>query len=185
MVNVGTPVIGYSGVAKLLHWLVVLLLCLQYVAAFNMPHIGRNPTMTPIISLHFSLGLLIIFVLLARLAWRWTHAEPPPQDGLPPWQLLTARVAHWALYALLVVLPLLGWLNASFRGFDLSFFGLFGVPRLVAPRSPGFAWTGDVHIALSYYFFLPIVGLHIAAALYHQFIKKDGVLGRMLPEGWT
>jgi cytochrome b561 len=184
MVNVSKSGIGYTGVAKLLHWLVVLLLCVQYVAALNMPHIGRNPTMTSIISFHISLGLLIFVVLLVRLIWRWTHAEPPPQDGLPPWQLLTAKIAHGALYALLLIIPMLGWLNASFRGFDLTFFGLFGVPRLVAPRSPGFAWTGDVHIALSYYFFLPIAGLHIAAALYHHFIKRDGVLGRMLPEEW-
>jgi cytochrome b561 len=172
---------GYTEVAKLLHWLVAILLCIQYAIAWNLPHFGRDTPMNTVISLHFSFGLLILCVLFIRLVWRWTHREPPPEDGLPPWQVLSARMVHWALYAVLIVIPLLGWANASFRGFDLTFFGLVGVPKLITPRSPGFAWTGDIHTVLSYYILLPIAGLHVAAALYHQFIRKDSVLRRMLP----
>jgi cytochrome b561 len=88
---------------------------------------------------------------------------------------------HYALYILLIVIPILGWLNASFRGFDVSLFGMFTLPKPIPARASGFAWTGDIHIFISYYVLLPVAGLHIAAALYHEFIRHDGVLRRMLP----
>jgi len=177
--------LGYTPAAKAFHWLVVALLVVQYGVAWKMPHIGRNTIPDTIINLHFSLGVLIIAVLVVRLGWRVTHPEPTPIAGLPPWQLYVARAVHWALYALLVVIPALGWMNASFRGFDVSFFGLFTMPKLVGTRAPGFGWTGDVHIILSYYVLLPLAGLHVAATLYHQFVRRDGVLARMLPSGWA
>jgi len=174
---------GYTGVAKLLHWLVVLLLAVQYVVAWNMPHIGRNTRPDAVINLHFSIGTLILAVVIVRLGWLWTHREPPPLAGIPPWQVTSSRVVHVLLYVLLVVTPILGWMNASFRGFPLVFFGLFELPPLMAPRTPGFAWTGDVHGLLAYYGILGLAGLHIAAALYHWLVRRDRVLQRMLPGG--
>jgi cytochrome b561 len=172
---------GYTPVAKLLHWLVVALLALQYVVAWNLPHIGRDTKPDTLINLHFSLGALILLVLGIRLVWRLTHPEPPPIVGLPPWQAVSAKAVHWLLYALLIAIPALGWLNASFRGFAILFFGQFPLPQLSAARAPGFAWTGDAHIIVAYYVLLPVARLHIAAALYHRFIRKDEVLARMLP----
>jgi cytochrome b561 len=67
----------------------------------------------------------------------------------------------------------------------VSLFGLLRVPQLIAARTPGFAWTGDVHSLLSNYVLLPLAGLHVAAALYHRFVRKDRVLQRMLPTAWT
>jgi cytochrome b561 len=167
---------GYTPVAKALHWLVVALLCCQYALAWAMPHIGRDTKPDRIINLHFSFGVLILLVLAVRLAWRWTHREPPPPAGLPRWAARGSRVIHYLLYGLLLLLPLLGWINASFRGFDVSLFGLVQLPPLIAPRTPGFAWTGDVHSLLSNYLLLPLAGLHIAAALYHRLVRKDRVL---------
>jgi cytochrome b561 len=114
------------------------------------------------------------------LTWRAGHPEPPPEDGLPPRQVQSARAVHWLLYALLFVLPVLGWLNASWRGFPVIMFGL-ELPKLLATRAPGGGWTGDVHALLATYGLLTLVGLHVAAALYHYFIRRDGVLQRMLP----
>jgi cytochrome b561 len=88
---------------------------------------------------------------------------------------------HWLLYALLFVLPILGWINAFWRGFPATVFGLFELPKLVATRAPGLRWTGDVHGLLANYLMLTLVGLHVAAGLYHYFIRRDGVLQRMLP----
>ena len=172
---------AYTPTAKLLHWLVVVLLIVQYIVAWSMPHIGRNTKPETFINLHFSLGALILFVVVARLAWRWTHPEPAPLDGLPPWQVQSARVMHYTLYLLLLVVPILGWMNASFRGFPIDVFGLVRLPALMATRTPGFAWTGDVHALISNYVVLTLAGLHIAAALYHRFVRRDGVLARMLP----
>jgi len=171
---------GYTCTAKSLHWLIVALLIAQFAAAWTMPHIGRNTPVTTVISLHFTIGIVILAVAVVRLVWRATHGEPEPQDGVPPWQVASARIVHWLLYALLFALPILGWINASWRGMPIVMFGV-ELPRLVATRAAGWGWTGDVHALLSNYLLLTLVGLHVLAALYHYFIRRDGVLQRMLP----
>ena len=171
---------GYTGTAKSLHWLIVALLIAQFVFAWTMPHIGRNTPVTTLISLHFTFGIIILAVAIVRLGWRLSHGEPKPEDGLPPWQTLSAQVTHWLLYLLLFVVPILGWINASWRGMPVVMFG-FELPKLLATRAPGWGWTGDVHGLLANYLMLALVGLHVAAALYHHFIRHDGVLKRMLP----
>lgn len=171
---------GYTGTAKTLHWLIVALLIGQFIVAWVMPDIGRNTPVTTVISLHFSFGIMILAIAVVRLGWRVTHGEPAPEDGVPPWQTASARVVHWLLYLLLFVIPILGWINASWRGMPIVMFGL-ELPKLVATRAPGFGWTGDVHMLLAYYGMLTLVGLHVAAGLYHYFWQRDGVLQRMLP----
>ena len=171
---------GYTGTAKALHWTIVALLIVQFIAAWTMPDIKRDTKPDTLINLHISVGVLILFVAVLRLTWRAGHPEPPPEDGLPPRQVQSARAVHWLLYALLFVLPVLGWLNASWRGFSVIMFGL-ELPKLLATRAPGGGWTGDVHALLATYGLLTLVGLHVAAALYHYFIRRDGVLQRMLP----
>jgi cytochrome b561 len=171
----------YSGAAKSLHWLVVALLIAQFIFAWTMPEIHRTVPVSTLIDLHVWFGILILFVAVVRLAVRATHGEPTPEDGLPPWQQQSARIVHWLLYGLLFIVPALGWMNASWRGMTVTFFGLFELPKLMATRAPGWGWTGDVHGLLANYLLLALVGLHVAAALYHQFIRRDGVLRRMLP----
>jgi cytochrome b561 len=172
---------GYSTTAKSLHWLIVALLLAQFVFAWTMPHIGRNTPVTTLISLHFTFGIIILVVAIVRLVWRGIQGEPPPLDGLPPWQVQSARVIHWLLYGLLLVIPILGWINASWRGMPIILFGA-ELPKLIATRMPGWGWTGDVHSLLAYYVMLTVIGLHIASALYHYFIRRDRVLQRMLPD---
>ncbi|HEX6613881.1 MAG TPA: cytochrome b [Rhodanobacteraceae bacterium] len=171
----------YTRTAIFLHWLILALLIAQYAVGWTMPHIGRNTPVTTLISLHFSIGVLIIGVIVIRLVWRILHSEPVPEDGVPPWQVRSARVIHWLLYLLLLVVPLLGWINASWRGMPITFFGLFHVPPLVGDHAAGWRWTGDVHTLIAEYGILPLVGLHVAAALYHYFVRRDRVLQRMLP----
>jgi cytochrome b561 len=171
---------GYTGAAKGLHWLIVALLIAQFTFAWTMPHIGRNTPITTLISLHFTFGIIILAVAMVRLLWRLGHNEPEPEAGIPPWQITTARVVHWSLYLLLFIVPLLGWINASWRNMPIVMFGL-ELPKLVAIRSPGWQWTGDVHGLLANYAMLILVGLHVLAALYHYFIRHDRVLQRMLP----
>lgn len=172
---------GYAGTAKFLHWLILALLIAQFIVAWSMPDIGRNTPLTTIISLHFSIGVLVLAVAVVRLAWRLTHGEPEPEDGLPPWQAQSARFLHWLLYLLLFVVPILGWINASWRGMAVTLFGLFELPKLIATRAPGWNWSGDIHMLLANYALLGLIGLHVAAALYHHFLRRDGVLRRMLP----
>jgi len=171
---------GYTGTAKVLHWLIVALLIAQFTFAWTMPHIGRNTPITTLISLHFTFGVIILAVAIVRLLWRLGHREPDPEAEIPPWQLTTARIVHWSLYSLLVVVPLLGWINASWRNMSVVMFGL-ELPKLIPSRAPGWQWTGDVHGVLANYAMLILVGLHVLAGLYHYFIRRDRVLQRMLP----
>lgn len=170
----------YTGTAKLLHWAVVALLIAQFIVAWTMPSMRRGTQPDTLISLHFSFGTLIALVAALRLGWRMGHGAPGPVDGLPSWQVNSARVVHGLLYALLFAVPILGWINASWRGMTVKLFGL-ELPKLIATRAPGWNWTGDVHGLLANYVLLALVGLHVAAALYHRFICRDGVLQRMLP----
>jgi cytochrome b561 len=173
---------GYSSTAKTLHWLIVGLLVAQYIFAWTMPHIGRNTPVTTLISLHFTFGVMILAVAIVRVVWRTIQGEPVPLDGVPPWQAQSARIIHWLLYVLLLLLPILGSINASWRGMPIVFFGI-ELPKPVSTRSSGWGWTGDVHSLLAYYVMLPLIGLHIASGLYHYFIRRDRVLQRMLPGG--
>jgi cytochrome b561 len=176
----------YTVFAQVLHWAIVILLCLQFAIAWIMPDIGRGTVPDRLINLHLSFGLLIIFVMAVRLLWRITHAVPAPPVGLPAWQATSASLAHAALYILLFVVPVLGWINASYRGWTVEFFGLFPLPALVAARGPANTgailgpWSGDVHIWLSYAL-LTAIGLHVLGALYHRIVLRDDVLGRMVP----
>ena len=94
--------------------------------------------------------------------------------------LCGATVLGWLITVGLAFVPILGWINASWRGMPISMFGT-ELPQLVATRAPGWRWTGDVHALLSNYLMLTLVGLHVLAALYHYFIRRDQVLQRMLP----
>lgn len=171
---------GYTGTAKTLHWLILVLLVAQFIVAWTMPHIGRNTPVTTLISLHFTIGVVILAVAVVRLIWRLTHGEPKQLAGIPSWQTALAHIVHWALYALLLVVPLLGWINASWRGMPVVMFGA-ELPQLVAKAAPNWGWTGDLHGVLSNYVMLGLVGLHVLAALYHRIVRNDGVLERMLP----
>ena len=171
---------GYTATAKSLHWLIVLLLVAQFLVAWTMPEIRRDTPVTTLISLHFTLGVVILAVAIVRLGWRLTHGEPEPEAGVPPWQTTSAHIVHWLLYLLLLLLPLLGWINASFRGMPIVMFGI-ELPMLVAKRAPRWQWTGDVHTLLANYLMLGLVGLHVLAGLYHYFWRRDRVLQRMLP----
>ncbi len=172
---------GYNGTAKFLHWLIVVLLIAQFIFAWTMPHIGRDTPISTLIGLHFTFGVIILAVVIVRLAWRLIQGAPPPEAGIPAWQETLSSIVHWLLYALLFVIPILGWINADWRGMPVALFGQLEMPQLIAKRAAGWQWTGDVHGLLSNYVLLAVVGLHVLAALYHHYVLGDGVLKRMLP----
>ena len=125
-------------------------------------------------------GFIILAVAIVRLVFRLVRGVPEPEAGIPGWQETSSQIVHWLLYALLLIVPLLGWINASWRGMPVALFG-YELPQLIATRAPGWQWTGDIHGLLANYVMLALVGLHVLAALYHHFVMGDGVLRRMLP----
>lgn len=174
------PVVGYDPVAKTLHWLVFVLMAAQYVVAITMPDIGRGTVPGRLINLHMSLGLTVLALVVVRWLWRIGDRIPLATSDMPGWEQPLARIVHSVLYVLLVVNPILGWMNASARDWKITVFRLFELPHLVAPRSALGREAGDVHTFLAWVL-LALIGLHVAAALYHAFVRHDGVLQRMLP----
>ena len=171
---------SYGAVAKSLHWLIVLLLLVQFPLSWIMPGVRAGNETDALIGLHFGIGVLIVPVVLLRLGWRLTHPVPLASDGAPAWQTRLAESTHWLMYLLLLASPPLGWIAANARGFAVSFFDLVALPTLLgADRSLG-GLLGAVHQWISY-ILLGIVGLHVAAALYHHFLLRDRTLDRMLP----
>ena len=175
-----TPALrGYGGVAKSLHWLVFALVFAQYVVAVSMPDIGRGTVPGTLINLHMSIGATILLVIVLRWLWRVRHPVPLSTVG-PSWETDVARITHALLYVLLVVDPVLGWMNASARDWKITIYGIVTLPHVVAPRARIGMVAGDVHTFLAWTLLVLIVA-HVAAALYHFLLRRDGVLERMLP----
>jgi cytochrome b561 len=170
---------AYGRMAKTLHWLVVVLVAAQFSVAFAMPDIGRGTKPDTLINLHMSLGFGIAAVIALRWLWRVGHPVPLVTADVPLWEQTVARVTHALLYVLLFVNPFLGWANASARDWDIVVFGKT-LPHLVVAQSAIGRLAGDVHVWLAWSL-LALIGLHVAAALYHYFVRHDGVLQRMLP----
>lgn len=170
---------GYDPVTKLLHWVVFLAVAAQYAVGEFMPHIGRKAEDAGLIALHMSLGASVLAVILVAIGWRLTH--PVPQlAALPRWQRAAAFLTHWALYALILVMTLLGWAATDYRGWPVKVFGLIPLPA-IAQKGESWAHTaGDIHSFLVNVL-LALVVLHVGAALYHQFVVRDGVMKRILP----
>jgi cytochrome b561 len=125
-----TETLKYGTTAKTLHWLIVVLLVLQYGIGWLMPDLHRGPPGMPMV-LHISIGIFILMVITLRLCWRLLHPVAP-ESSLPAWQRLSSEAVHWLLYLMVLATTLSGWLFASFRGWAVRFFYLFSVADAVA-----------------------------------------------------
>lgn len=172
---------GYSTTAKALHWLIVLLILAQFVVAILMPSIGRDTVLEPLITRHFSLGVMILVVMAIRLVLRLRHPVPLDTPGLAAWERWSAYATHRLFYLILLVGPFLGWASASAHSLSVNVFGLIPLPSIAAPKVHWALTAGDVH-AYMMWALLALIGLHVAAALYHHFFRHDDVLQRMLPQ---
>ncbi len=168
----------YGAIHRALHWILFALIVAQYAVGSIMPHIGNNTPDEGWVAWHMSLGAAILFFLVIRIAWR--VAQPVPLGELPKWQAHLAKFTHFGLYALILIMTVLGWAATGYRGWTVWLFGFVPLPSLA---EKGAAWAhtaGDVH-AFLVYVLLAFILLHVAGALYHQFVMRDRVLSRMLP----
>lgn len=179
MVHNGTAT-GYGPLAKTLHWLIFALLGAQYALGWTMPDVHRDTKPEGLIAWHLGVGAAIIATVLIRLIWRALNPVPLETRNLPLWQTFLAHATHWLLYVGLVVLLGLGWANASARGFPITLLGVLPLPPIMPLGSRIGMEAGDVHIFVSWCL-LALIGLDVAAALYHRLILRDKVLQRMLP----
>jgi len=129
---------------------------------------------------HLAIGPTVLLLMLFRLAWRLTHHTPLPPADLPAPLRLLSRATHWLFYAILIVLPVLGWVAASGYGANVTLLRLVPLPALVAKDKSLAESVGSVHGALAWAL-LGVIALHVSGALYHALVKQDGVVRRMVP----
>ncbi len=170
----------YDPVAKMFHWLTVALLLAQYLTKYGLPGLLPASSHQGLGYWHISIGPTILLVVLLRLGWRLTHTPPPAPVDLPPWLRLLARSTQWTMYALLIVLPVLGWLAVSAHGGTAYLLGFIPLPSLVATDKAFAESVGQVH-GTGALLLLAVIALHVSGASYHAFVKRDSVVGRMLP----
>ncbi|MFM0327740.1 cytochrome b [Caballeronia glebae] len=169
----------YSAPARVFHWLTALLLLVQFALAVVMPDVTRDTKPDGLIAWHLGVGMSIVLLVIIRLFWRSTHSVPPELPTLPKPLRVLAALTHWCLYALLLVVPIMGWANASSRAWDVMLLGAVPMPALSPAGSPIGHALGDWHGNLAWVL-LALIGMHVAAALYHHFVLRDQTLRRML-----
>ncbi len=173
--------LAYDPVARATHWLTVLLVLTEYIVGSLMPDIHWGTPRGTLIRWHLALGSGILLLVLFRILWRLTHKAPPPPPELPAWQDRISRITHLAIYVTLILMPLTGWASASARDWPVRAFGVIPLPALVAYKAKIGFRLGDVHADVIYWILLGLIAMHVGAALYHRFVKRDSVLSRMLP----
>jgi cytochrome b561 len=170
----------YGLIAQFFHWAIVVLIVTQFVLAQKADALPLGAAKLATLAQHKSVGITILSLAVLRLTWRLIGSTPPLPSATPIWQRRAAHVSHFLLYALLLLVPVLGWLMSSARNFPVSWFGLVTLPDLIAPNRPAYEFLHDAHEFCAR--LLAVIALvHIAAALKHHFIERDDVLRRMLP----
>jgi len=170
----------YDSVQIGLHWLTAALVIAAICLIWGVKLTPRGDLHTNLLLLHRSCGVTVFVLAALRLVWRSTHAIPHPPTSVPAWQQLAGSATHWLLYALLIAMPITGFVNSAANGHVVSFFFLFDLP-LLPENKPLAHLFGEVHETLQWVVYGVIV-LHTAAALRHHFVIGDGVLRRMLPQ---
>ncbi|TAA27059.1 cytochrome b [Pseudoxanthomonas winnipegensis] len=174
----------WGAVSQTLHWLILLLLLVLCVVGLTLDDLPRTPKYFWIYTAHKSLGITVLVLVALRLAWRLYAGAPPPVPGTPRWQHAIATLTHVLLYAVMFAMPLSGWLYDSASGLrPFKFFGLFDMPKLVAPDEHLRHLAHSAH-EWGLYVLIVLVVLHAGAALYHHLFQGDATLARMLPRGW-
>ena len=173
----------YRTAARHLHWTMAIILVLQIPVGIYMAYRAHmlnifDAITNNLFSAHKLTGLVLLVLVLARLGYRLAKGVPPHERTLEPWQRTVSHATHLTLYALLVITPIVGWLGISLYP-ALNIFGLFDVPGIATPDQKASATVFLIHRSLALVL-LAFILLHLAAALYHHFIRKDGVLQRML-----
>ncbi len=172
----------YTRVAAGLHWVIALLVIGLFAVGLYMTGLKFSPEKLKLYSYHKWTGVTVFVLVLARLAWLAMNPPPPLAANTPRWMVLASRAMHTLLYVLLVLIPISGWLMSSAKGVPTVWFGVLPLPDLLSRNDELGKTLATVHATLNYVF-MTLIAVHVLAALKHQFIDKDGLIGRMWPFG--
>jgi cytochrome b561 len=168
---------SYSKTAIWLHWTIAALIVITFIIGLTVDDFPKSWDKA-VVNAHVLMGLAVLLLSVARLWWRISHVPPAPALQAGPFLIKMAHLGHYLLYAMMFVVPLVGIPTLLYRGRWVDF-GLFQLPPLLARDPQIFKPLTQIHELAAY----ALVGLalgHVAAALYHQFVLKDGLMSRML-----
>jgi cytochrome b561 len=174
----------YSRVAIAFHWLLAVLIMLNYAGAWYADGLPKAEKMQ-VMGNHKAFGITILILSVLRIVWALAHRAPPLAETLKAWEVALARVVHGLIYFLTIAIPAAGWAmhSAATGGMPVSFFGLFSYPGLpMAQDKANMGLFFDLHGLLAT-LLLALMGLHVIAALKHQFLDRDNSMRRILPWG--
>jgi len=171
----------YTTPAIVLHWLIALLIIATFTLGLVMTDIpGITPAKLKYFNWHKWAGVTVLLLATLRLLWRLLRHPPAYADGMPAWQRGAAHGLHWLLYLLMFAVPLSGYFYSLASGYPIVWFGVLELPVLMGPDPALKPVLKEVHYWLNM-LLAGLVGLHVAAALKHLFVDRDGVMARMLP----
>jgi cytochrome b561 len=170
----------YTRTAIWLHWLIAIGIVGTFVLGLYMEGLPFSPDKLKLYSWHKWAGMTLLSLAVLRLIWRATHRPPQFPSAMGPAARALAHAGHAVLYVLMVAIPVSGWLMSSAKGVPVVWFGVLPLPDLVARDKELGDLLQTIHVVLNYTLALAVAG-HAGAALLHHFVKKDGVLARMLP----
>ena len=176
----GDPAARYGRASVALHWLMLILIAAVYACIELRGNFPKGSDLREgLKTWHFMLGLSVLLLVAVRVVLRLTSATPPIQPAPPRWQVVLSRLMLVALYALMIGMPLLGWLTLSAEGKVIPFF-FVQLPALVTESKAVADWAKELHETggtIGYF----LIGMHAAAALFHHYFVRDNTLRRMLP----
>jgi cytochrome b561 len=168
----------YTRTAVTLHWTIAGLIFAGLFMGWTMTDMDISPQRLKVYNYHKWVGVTVLALAVVRLIWKLTH-RAPALPAMPPWQRLAARISHGLLYVLMFAVPVAGWIYSNATGYRVVYLGKLPLPNLVErDKELAAAWL-QVHGNLAMILAV-LVGLHVLAALQHQFIARDNTLRRML-----
>jgi cytochrome b561 len=171
----------YDPVAQAIHWLVAALAVIVVGLGWAIPGAMRETEWRGLLLLlHRSVGLLILALMVLRVVWRIGHPPPLLPEDFPRLEALAAHADHALLYVLFVIMPLSGYLNAAAADHPVSFFGLVAIPPLL-PESDRLSEAAIAVHLVAQFLVYALVAIHVAAALMHGMVRRNGIIERMLP----
>lgn len=173
----------YDAVTMLLHWVTAILIIAAYIIVQIADELPRGSVeRTSTFDLHKSVGVTVFALVLIRLVWRSFHAAPALPRTTTPLLALAAKAGHLALYALMLAVPVIGILMVEAKGRVVGVWGLFDLPVVIGADKALGHTLEEAHELVGNLIMI-VAGLHALAALFHQFVLRDGLLARMSPWG--
>ena len=170
----------YGTVSKVLHWGMAILIISMLACGLIMTDLAASPLKWKIYMVHKSVGLVVLFLIIPRLVWRFINIVPELLTSLPATHRSLAKLSPYILYAMMIVMVLSGYIMSNMGGHAISFFDAYTLPHLFSKNQSLSAIAAKTH-GIAAYCFIVILTTHVFAALYHHFILKNEVLRRMLP----